>query len=164
MRFGGGFWRGIRAGESAELRLDGGDGDGGLAKALQLQGAGTVTGRGDECGYPGVSAVGRGLRAEMPVEGLLSQALMEERLRAAIEGGRVSFGTAELALVGFDADDSSADGTGGGGSGSGGTVQELALRVRGEGRFLVAAGMSMRNWRRRRGGCAGSSRKSPGHG
>ena len=73
-------------------------------------------------------------------EGLLSQALMEERLRAVIEGGRISFGTAELALVGFDVMTPAQMGLVEAVRAAGGTVQELPLRVLGEGRFLVAAG------------------------
>ena len=72
-------------------------------------------------------------------EGLLSQALLEERLRAAVEDGRVTF-TAELMLVRFDAMTPAQAGLVEAVRAVGGTVQELALRVRGEGRFLVAAG------------------------
>ena len=73
-------------------------------------------------------------------EGLLSQALLEDRLGAMAEGRRISFEKAELILVGFDAMTPAqmhlveviraADGV----------VQELPLRVPVEARFLAAAG------------------------
>ena len=73
------------------------------------------------------------------MEGLLSQALLEDRLRAAMEGGRVSLG-AELALVGFDAMTPVQVELVEAFRATGGTVEELALRVGGEQRYLVEAG------------------------
>jgi ATP-dependent helicase/nuclease subunit B len=70
-------------------------------------------------------------------EGLLSQALLEDRLRAAVEDGRISFGTTELALVGFDAMTPAQAELAEAIRAAGGTVHELPLRAQGEGRFLV---------------------------
>jgi ATP-dependent helicase/nuclease subunit B len=72
-------------------------------------------------------------------EGLLSQALLEERLRTAVEDGQISFEATELMLVGFDAMSPVQTGLVEAVRSVGGVVQELNLRVEGEGRFLMVA-------------------------
>ncbi len=72
-------------------------------------------------------------------EGLVSQALLEERLRVAVERGWISFGAMELVLVGFDAMTPAQAVLVETVRGAGGVVLELELQVPREGRFLVEA-------------------------
>ena len=72
-------------------------------------------------------------------EGWLSQALLEDRLREAVGRGQTSFVAMELVLVGFDAITPTQMDLVKAVRAAGGVVQELELRVLGEGRLLLQA-------------------------
>jgi ATP-dependent helicase/nuclease subunit B len=137
-------WRGILEGDSELASLRSFDSMAEMAaeawrRLCSYKGQGRLRGAGASADTRAFQRWAAAFELRCRVEGLLSQALLEERLSVTVEEGRDSFGAAQLVLVGFDAMTPAQAGLVEAVRAAGGTARELPLRVLREERFLMAA-------------------------